>query len=128
MPSKFIESEVDKQQFLASYDNFIFDCDGVLWHGSEILPGAGLFDRMIIIKFTFAAEVLQMLVAMKKRLIFVTNNSTLTRKQFCPKLKRLGIDVGEVCIFLRAILMLTGPSFYWGLCDDPHLKVVSTCF
>jgi ribonucleotide monophosphatase NagD (HAD superfamily) len=26
--------------FIDSYDNFIFDCDGVLWRTTDLVPGA----------------------------------------------------------------------------------------
>ena len=29
------------REFLAKYDNFILDCDGVLWRGGELLPNVG---------------------------------------------------------------------------------------
>jgi 4-nitrophenyl phosphatase len=28
------------KQFLNSFDNFIFDCDGVLWRGDHLIEGA----------------------------------------------------------------------------------------
>ena len=28
------------KHFLSSFDNFIFDCDGVLWRGDHMIEGA----------------------------------------------------------------------------------------
>ena len=32
--------EVTLSQLVDKYDNFLFDCDGVLWNGSDIIEGA----------------------------------------------------------------------------------------
>ena len=47
---------------MAEYDAMILDCDGVLWHGEESLPGVH--------------KVLTELQQKQKKMIFVTNNST----------------------------------------------------
>ena len=57
------------------FDNFVFDCDGVLWHGSAAIPGA--------------ADALRALEARGKRLYFVTNNSGAPRPVLGEKIQRL---------------------------------------
>ena len=47
---------------MEKYDAMILDCDGVLWHGEESLPGVH--------------KVLTELQQKQKKMIFVTNNST----------------------------------------------------
>lgn len=71
-------------ELLGSTDNFIFDCDGVLYNPEGPVEGA--------------AEALASLRAAGKRCFFVTNNSTATREQLQAKLKAKGIaaEVSEI--------------------------------
>ena len=62
---------------LDSFDSFLFDCDGVLWRGNTLLPGA---DRVI-----------KKLTELNKIIIFVTNNSSKSRSQYLSKFESLGI-------------------------------------
>ncbi|GAQ80772.1 2-phosphoglycolate phosphatase [Klebsormidium nitens] len=66
------------QSMLASVDDIIFDCDGVLWHGDNLLPG---------VQDTLAA-----LQRAGKRLFYVTNNASKSRRQYSEKIRRLGIE------------------------------------
>ncbi|XP_066901600.1 glycerol-3-phosphate phosphatase isoform X2 [Halyomorpha halys] len=74
-------SNVEKIKFLKSFDCFICDCDGVLWHGREPVSKA--------------PEVLKNLVLMGKRRFYFSNNSALTRKQYVEKFNTLGFDAEE---------------------------------
>merc|ERR1719183_1224231 len=67
----------DKPSFVDSAEAFIFDCDGVIWRGDSIIPGI--------------PETLDMLRAKGKKLIFVTNNSTKSRKGYLKKFHSLGL-------------------------------------
>merc|ERR1719183_149014 len=67
----------DKAPFMDSAEAFIFDCDGVIWRGDSIIPGI--------------PETLDMLRAKGKRLVFVTNNSTKSRKGYLGKFHSLGL-------------------------------------
>ena len=67
------------------YDTFLFDCDGVLWLGSQALP--------------YTLEILNLLKQLGKQLIFVTNNSTKSRLAYTKKFASFGIDVKEEQIF-----------------------------
>lgn len=60
---------------------FICDMDGVIYHGSKILPGV--------------AEFIEWLNQEHKKYLFLTNNSGLTPKELNMKLKRMGLDVPE---------------------------------
>jgi phosphoglycolate/pyridoxal phosphate phosphatase family enzyme len=66
------------------YDAFLFDCDGVLWRGAELLPGS--------------ARTLALLRARGKRVFFVTNNSSKSRAEYVNKFTKLSIpvDVSEI--------------------------------
>ncbi|CAH9136437.1 unnamed protein product [Cuscuta epithymum] len=70
---------------LDSVDAFLFDCDGVIWKGDKLIDGI--------------PEALHMLRSIGKKLVFVTNNSTKSRKQFSKKFHTLGITVSEDEIF-----------------------------
>lgn len=72
------------RQWLDSFDTVLTDCDGVLWNGTEAIDGA--------------AEVLNTLRSLGKRVVFVTNNSMLTRPQLHTKATGFGHDVQEVSV------------------------------
>lgn len=83
-PIKIDNKEV-ASEFFNNYDNFLFDCDGVLWLGSHLLP--------------FTKEFLNKLLSLDKKVYFVTNNSTKSRLQYTKKFKSFDIDVTEDQIF-----------------------------
>ena len=58
-------------------DTFVFDCDGVLWHGERAIPGA--------------AAAVRALARRGKQLYFVTNNSTKSRVGYKSKFDELGL-------------------------------------
>ncbi|KAI0287186.1 Haloacid dehalogenase-like hydrolase-domain-containing protein [Russula brevipes] len=73
------------QELLDQYDTWMFDCDGVLWHGDRIIDGA--------------VEVLQVLRTQKKRVLFVTNGAAKSRHNYKKKFDGLGIEAHVVRIF-----------------------------
>ncbi|EHA8589063.1 putative CMP-sialic acid transporter 4 [Cocos nucifera] len=72
-------------ELIDSVETFIFDCDGVIWKGDSLIDGV--------------PETLDMLRSKGKRLVFVTNNSTKSRKQYGKKFETLGLSVNEEEIF-----------------------------
>ena len=68
---------------------FLIDMDGVIYRGSELIPGA---DR-------FIADLLEL----ELPFFFLTNNSQRTRRDVVTKLRRLGIVVDESHIFTCAM-------------------------
>lgn len=68
---------------------FLIDMDGVIYRGTELIPGA---ER-------FIAELLEL----ELPFFFLTNNSQRTRRDVVTKLRRLGISVGESHIFTCAM-------------------------
>lgn len=68
-------------ELLDKTDVFIFDCDGVIWKGDTIIDGV--------------PAILDMLRAAGKKIFFVTNNSTKSRKGYLGKFKSLGLDAVE---------------------------------
>ncbi|KAK9456972.1 HAD-like domain-containing protein [Dipodascopsis uninucleata] len=80
-----ITTKEQAEEFLSKFDFFIFDCDGVLWQGDVLLP--------------YAKEALELLRSKGKKLIFVTNNSTKSRKAYAKKFAKLGIEVSPEEVF-----------------------------
>lgn len=72
-------------ELIDSVETFIFDCDGVIWKGDKLIDGV--------------PATLDMLRSRGKRLVFVTNNSTKSRKQYGKKFESLGLTVNEEEIF-----------------------------
>ena len=68
---------------------FICDMDGVIYHGSRLLAGAKPF--------------VNWLKKEKKEFLFLTNNSSKTRKELQLKLQSLGIDVEEKHFYTSAL-------------------------
>ena len=68
---------------------YLIDMDGVLYRGSEVIPGAAYFIQQL-----------------RERAIpfrFLTNNSQRTRRDVAMKLERLGVEVEEEHIFTCAM-------------------------
>ncbi|GMM49511.1 4-nitrophenylphosphatase [Starmerella bacillaris] len=84
MPIK-IDSKEAALKFIEDHDTFLFDCDGVLWRGNTPL--------------THSADTLKLLRSKGKQIVFVTNNSTKSRKQYVNKFTKLGIDAKADEIF-----------------------------
>ncbi|WP_233198218.1 MULTISPECIES: HAD-IIA family hydrolase [unclassified Cryobacterium] len=61
------------------YDAYLFDLDGTIYLGEELLPGA--------------FQLLEHLRQMKRRVVFLSNNPTLDRTMYVSKLTKLGIQV-----------------------------------
>ncbi|KAF9495202.1 2-phosphoglycolate phosphatase [Pleurotus eryngii] len=76
--STTLSSDADYAGLLDRYDVFMFDCDGVLWQGDELIDGA--------------VEVLALLRRRKKQIVFVTNNATKSRKTYKKKFDHLGVE------------------------------------
>ena len=70
---------------MVQVEAFIFDCDGVIWRGDTLIEGV--------------PETLDMLRSMGKKLIFVTNNSTKSRKGYQSKFTNLGLTVAPEEIY-----------------------------
>lgn len=62
---------------MRSYDGYIFDLDGTIYLGDELLPGA--------------KELVEALRTMGKRTIFLSNNPTKNPQDYAAKLTKLGI-------------------------------------
>ncbi|MFN9369478.1 MAG: HAD-IIA family hydrolase [Planctomycetia bacterium] len=76
---------------------FLIDMDGVIYRGTELIPGADRFVRHLLDRGL--------------PFLFLTNNSQRTRRDVVTKLHRLGIEVGESHIFTCA--MATARFLAW---------------
>jgi len=70
---------IPPSNILERYDNFLFDCDGVLWRGGELIQGT--------------LELIQNLRSLGKKILFITNNSSKSRAKYQQKFAKYGIDV-----------------------------------
>ena len=68
---------------------FICDMDGVIYHGSQVLPGV--------------SEFIQWLHDEGKSYLFLTNNSGSTPKELQQKLARMGLDVPQEHFYTSAL-------------------------
>ncbi|KAJ3072381.1 hypothetical protein HDU98_003742 [Podochytrium sp. JEL0797] len=88
-------TELPEDQFKARLEliknkkGFIIDMDGVIYHGSQLLPGAKDF--------------VEWLISEQKQFLFLTNNSTPTPKELSEKLMRLGLDIAPENFYTSAI-------------------------
>ncbi|KIY53840.1 2-phosphoglycolate phosphatase [Fistulina hepatica ATCC 64428] len=76
--TKRLSSVHDYENLIDKYDTWLFDCDGVLWHGDRLMDGT--------------VDVLRFLRAKNKRVLFVTNNATKSRVSYKGKFDQLGIE------------------------------------
>lgn len=109
MPFKTLNGSLEGAAFVDKFDTFLFDCDGVIWQGNNLIPGVH--------------SVLETLKRLGKRILFVTNNSSKSRASYLEKFASLGIETGIDNIF--------GSSYCAGMrvnaseCTDCHLILVS---
>ncbi|KDQ09518.1 hypothetical protein BOTBODRAFT_642434 [Botryobasidium botryosum FD-172 SS1] len=72
-------------ELIAKYDTFMFDCDGVLWRGTDVIDGI--------------IDVLNYLRSHNKSILFVTNNASSSRRYYKSKFDKLGIQASVDEIF-----------------------------
>ncbi|KAF8337033.1 2-phosphoglycolate phosphatase [Cantharellus anzutake] len=84
MPFTKLSGVEELQTLLDSFDTWMFDCDGVIWHGDHLIPGV--------------RQVLALLRSHNKHMIFVTNNATKSRKSYKNKFDKLDVqaEVDEI--------------------------------
>ena len=74
---------------LQSRKGFIIDMDGVIYHGSKLLPGA--------------KEFITWLKEKDKKFLFLTNSAERSPRELRDKLKRLGVDVDQGHFYTSAL-------------------------
>ncbi|XP_008333423.1 pyridoxal phosphate phosphatase-like [Cynoglossus semilaevis] len=100
------------RNLLEAKDFFLFDCDGVIWHGEKAISGA--------------TAVVNSLIRRGKNVFFVTNNCTRPRENYVLKFSRLGFNgvileqifSSSYCsaLYLRDVVKVRGQVFVIG-CD-----------
>lgn len=89
-----LESKQHIESFIDKYDNFLFDCDGVIWLDEKIIPGV--------------LETIEFLKSRGKKFVFVTNNSSKSRQEYVEKFKRLGFkDISKDLIYPTCYVAVT---------------------
>ncbi len=68
---------------------FIIDMDGVLVHGSKIIPGADAFIRQLRIE--------------RRKFLILTNNPIFTVRDLAHRLQSIGLDIPQKQIFTSAL-------------------------
>ena len=76
------------EEILASKETFMFDCDGVVWKQSTVYPQV--------------PEFLRHLRNLGKKIFFISNNNSKSRRQYLEKFSRLGIEAKEDEIYSSA--------------------------
>ncbi|KAJ3404720.1 hypothetical protein CcCBS67573_g03722 [Chytriomyces confervae] len=92
------QAYADRLTAIKAKKGFIIDMDGVIYHGSQLLPGA--------------KEFVDWLISENKQFLFLTNNSTPTPKELSEKLHRMGLDIPPTNFYTsgnKSIKFLTNP-------------------
>lgn len=77
---------------MEEFEGYIFDLDGTVYLGEELLPGAG--------------EAIATLRARGKRMVFLSNNPSHTRDAYADKLTRLGLPTAAADIINSSVVMV----------------------
>ncbi|WWC60953.1 uncharacterized protein I303_103530 [Kwoniella dejecticola CBS 10117] len=77
MTPPFLKTREEYQKLIDSVDTFLLDCDGVIYHGPKVVPGVKI--------------VLDMFREQGKKIIFVTNNGTKSRRKLKETFDKLGL-------------------------------------
>ena len=106
-----ITTHEQAKELIETHDTFLFDCDGVIWIGDELLP--------------HVKETIGLLQTLGKKPIFVSNNSTKARTDYVAKLAAFGIGGIEIsqiinsaystAIYVHEVLKLPKDRKVWVL-------------
>ena len=83
---------------LSLYDTWFFDCDGVLWNGDELIDGAVQVLKMLrqqsksTFVFILSDSDFFWWYLPDKRVLFVSNNSTKSRRELQKRFTKLGVQ------------------------------------
>ena len=107
----YIECKDSVSRFLDRYDTFMFDCDGVLWRNDHVTPIPRINDAI------------QKLQSLNKRILYVTNNSIVSRGSLQRKFLSHGFESPlenifgngySAAVFLKDILKISGKVYLVG--------------
>lgn len=108
--SQRLSSKEQYQQLLDDHDAWLFDCDGVIWHGDRLIPGV--------------IEFLKLLRKLNKTVTFVTNNATKSREQFKKKFDKLGVQASVDEIFGSAYASVAYLKYNLNFPSDKRVYVI----
>jgi 4-nitrophenyl phosphatase len=80
--------------FLTSFDNFVFDCDGVLWRSGNIIPG--VLETLQLLRKMVGLNESADQSGQGKGVFFCSNNSTSSREDYQHKMQKLLIHAKKV--------------------------------
>ena len=75
----------------ALFEGYVFDLDGTIYLGEELLPGAG--------------RLLARLRELGRRMVFVSNNPTRDPEMYADKLRRLGVEASVLEVLNTVVTM-----------------------
>ncbi|KAF5372550.1 hypothetical protein D9758_005151 [Tetrapyrgos nigripes] len=105
-----LSSPEEYAKLLDQYDTWMFDCDGVLWHGDRLIDGA--------------LDVLRLLRERNKKILFVTNNATKSRRSYKGKFDQLGVEANVDEIYGSAYAAAVYISSVMKLPKDKKVYVI----
>lgn len=128
MSPPFLETLEEYRQLVDTVDTFLLDCDGVIYHGPVVVEGV----KEVLKMFRAAGKPEttcdfvcgSYLMGTGKKVIFVTNNASKSRRMYKTTFDKLGIEVKEVrlsSLVTRNTMsqigtdMGTGGDFWFGL-------------
>jgi 4-nitrophenyl phosphatase len=89
------------KKLLDAHDTWMFDCDGVLWHGTH--PIDGVIELLNALRALSQYHHIVTIVHriyddhwIEKSIIFVTNNATQSRATYKKKFDKMGIEAHVV--------------------------------
>ena len=81
--------------FIDSFDTVLTDCDGVLWTGANAIEGS--------------PETINLLRDAGKKIIYVTNNGTKSRREYVKKCQNLGFG-GDFVSLDKGVVQVKSPA------------------
>ena len=93
-----LSSKKDYESLFDKYDTWMFDCDGVLWHGDRLINGAIDVLRILRSKSGWIHHFHDLIshYSSDKKVLFVTNNATKSRREYKKKFDQLGVEAHVV--------------------------------
>lgn len=85
----FLGTRKGSEKQMTARKGFLIDMDGVMYRGSQLIPGADAFIRALVDR--------------NLPYVFLTNNSQRTRRDVATKLMRMGIPAHERHVFTCAV-------------------------
>ncbi len=117
MAPRLLSSPKEYQELLDSVDTFLLDCDGVIYHGPIAVKGV----KETLKHLREAGQLIYpherwSFTSPGKRIIFVTNNASKSRRQYKAVFDKLGIEAKEVGWQSQDLTDYSGRDLRFGIC------------